>query len=93
MTQRLRAIFASASASVLNPFILRMTHRALPTAVPRVTIVVTLRGAHTMGRTCGGCRCRCPGGRRAARSRHNDAPGGPRATCGRPSSVLGSGDM
>ena len=42
MTQRLRAIFASASAGVLNPFILRMMHGALPTAVLRVTNVVTL---------------------------------------------------
>ena len=41
-TQRPRAIFASALAGVLNPFILQMTHGALPTAVLRVTNVVTL---------------------------------------------------
>ena len=66
---------------------------ALPTAVPRVTNVVTLLGAHTMGRTRGGHRCRCPGGRRAARSRHSDALGGPRAAYGGPSSVFGFGGV
>ena len=91
--QRLRAIFASASASVLNPFILRMTHRALPTAVPRVTSVVTLLVAHTMGRARGGRRCGRLGGRCAARRWHNDTPGGPRAACGGPSSVFGFGGV
>ena len=50
-TQRLRAILASTSAGMLNPFILQMTHRALPSAVPRVTSVVTLLGAHTNGKS------------------------------------------
>ena len=93
MAQWLRAIFASTSASVLNPFILRMTHRALPTAVPSVTNVVTLLGAHTMGRARGGRRCGHLGGRCAARRWHNDTPGGPRAACGGPYSVFGSGDV
>ena len=91
-TQRLRAIFASASTGVLNPFILRTTHRALPTAVPRVTGVVMLLVAHTMGRAHSGRRRGCLGGRCAAWGWHNDTPGGPCATCGGPSSVFGSGD-
>ena len=93
MTQRLRAIFTSASPSVLNPFILRAMHMALPTAVPRVTNVVTLLGAHTMGRARSGRRCGRLGGRCAARRWHNDTPGGPRAACGGPSSVFRSGDV
>ena len=87
-TQRLRAIFTCASASVLNPFILRMTHRALPTTVPRVTNVVTLLGAHTMGRTRGGRRCGRPGGRCAAQGWHSNTPGGPRAASGGPAPSL-----
>ena len=48
MTQPLRAISASTSAGMLNSFIPRTTHRVLPTAVPRVTGVVTPLVAHTM---------------------------------------------
>ena len=92
-TQRLRAIFASASAGVLNPFILRTTHGALPTAVPRVTNTVTLLDAHTMGRACCGRRGGCLGGRCAACRRHSDAPGGPRVACGGPNPVFGSSGM
>ena len=92
-TQRLRAIFASTSAGMLNSFIPWTTHRALPTAVPRVTNVVTLLGVHTMGRARGGRRCERLGGRCAARRWHNDTPGGPRAASGGPSSVFGSGGV
>ena len=78
MTQRLRTIFTSASVSVLNPLILSMTDRALPTAVSRVTGVVTLLVVHNLGRVrCG--RWGGPlGGRRAARGWHGDALGGSR---------------
>ena len=42
MAQRLRAIFASTSASMLDSFVPRTMHRALPTTAPGVTSVVTL---------------------------------------------------
>ena len=93
MIQRLCAIFASTSADTLNSFILRTTHMALPTAVPRVTGVVTLLVAHTMGRARSGRRRGRLGGRRAAWGWHDDTPGGPHAACGGPSSVFGSGDV
>ena len=93
MIQRLRAIFASTSAGMLNSFILWTTHRALPTAVPRVTGVVTLLCAHTMESARNGRRCGRLGGRCAARRWHNDTPGGPRAACGGSGSVFGSGDV
>ena len=92
-TQWLHAIFVSTSTGMLNSFVPRTTHRALPTAVPRVTGVVTLLVAHTMGRSRCGRRAGHPGGRCAARGWHNDIPGGPRAACGGPSSVFGSGDV
>ena len=91
--QRLRAIFASTSAGMLASFVPQMMHRALPTAVPRVTGVVTLLVAHTMGRARSGRRRGRLGGCCAARGWHNDTPGGPRAACGGPSSVFGSGDV
>ena len=91
--QRLRAIFASTSAGMLDSFVPRTMHRALPTAVSRVTGVVTLLVAHTMGRARSGRRRGRLGGCCAARRWHNDTPGGPRAACGGPSSVFGSGDV
>ena len=54
--QRLCAIFASTSAGMLNSFISRTAHRAPPTAVSRVTGVVTLLVAHTVGVKTGGSR-------------------------------------
>ena len=54
MTQRLRAIFSSTSAGMLNSVIPRTTHMALPTAVTRVASMVTLFVVHTMGRARGG---------------------------------------
>ena len=92
-TLRVPAIFASTSASMLNSFVPRTTHRALPTAVPRGNGVVTLRVAHTMGRARSGRRCGRPGGRGTARRWHNDTHEGPRAACGGSSSVFGSGDV
>ena len=68
MAQRLRAIFASASGGMLNRFIPRMTHRALPTAVPRVAGVATLFVAYTMGRARCVRRRGCLGGCCTARS-------------------------
>ena len=76
MAQRPRAIFASTSAGMLNSFIPRTTHRALPTAVSRVTGVVTLLDAHTMGRARCGRRGGRLGGRRATRRGYSDAAGG-----------------
>ena len=46
-TQRLRAIFASTSAGMLNSFVPRTMHRALPTAVSGVFSMVMLLVART----------------------------------------------
>ena len=93
MTQRLCAIFASTSACVLNPFISRMTHRALPMAMSGVSSVVALLVACTLGRArCGRRRGRL-GGCCAARGWHNDTPGGPRAARGGPSPIFRLGDV
>ena len=92
-TQQLRAIFTSTSAGMLNSFVLRTMHRALPTAVSGVFSVVTLLVARTLGRArCGRRRGRLRGCC-AARGWHNDTPGGPRAACGGPSSVFGLGSV
>ena len=93
MTQRRRAIFASTSAGMLNSFIPRTTHRALPTAVSRVTGMMTMLVAHTRGRAHSGRRRGHLGGCCAARGRHNDTPGGPRAVCGGPNPVFGLGGV
>ena len=93
MTQRLRAIFASTSAGMLNSFIPRTMHMALPTTVSGVTGVVMLLAAHTVGRACSGRRRGRPGGCCATRRGHSDRPGGPRVACGGPSPVFGSGDV
>ena len=87
-TQRLRAIFASTSAGMLNSFVPRTTHRALPMAVSRVTGVVTLLVAHTMGRVRSGRRRGHLGGCCAACGWHNDTPRGPCAACGGPAPSL-----
>ena len=93
MTQRLHAIFASTSAGMLDSFIPRTTHRALPTAVSGVSSAVELLVARTLGRArCGRQRGRL-GGCCAARGWHNDTLGGPRATCGGPGSVFGFGGV
>ena len=79
---RRNTIFASTSAGVLNPFILRTTHGALPMVVPRVSNAVTLLDAHIMGRARSGRRRGHLGGCYAARRWHNNTPGGPSTACG-----------
>ena len=82
MAQRLCAILASTSAGMLNSFVPRTTHMALPTAVSRVTGVVTLLVVHNLVRArCGRWSGRL-GGRRATRGWYGDTPGGSRAACG-----------
>ena len=88
MTQRLRAIFASILAGILNSFVLRTTQRALPTAVSGVSSVVALLVARTLGRGRCGHRRRRLGGCCAARRWHSDTPRGPGAACGGPAPSL-----
>ena len=89
MAQRLRAIFASASASMLDSFVPQTMHMALSTVVSGVSSVVALLVAHILGRARCGRRRRRLGGCCAARGWHSDTPGGPRAACVGPSSVFG----
>ena len=93
MAQRLPAIFASTSAGMLDSFVPWTMHGALPTAVSRVTGVVTLLVTHTMGRARCGRRGGHLGGCRAAHGWYGGDPGGPRAAYGGPNSVFGSGDV
>ena len=91
--QRLRAIFASTSVGMLHYFVSRTVHRALPTAVSRVTGVATLLVADTMGRARRGRRHGRLGGCCAApwvAQRHSWRA--PRHLRG-PNSIFGSGGV
>src|SRR4051812_16330516 len=88
MAQRLCAIFASASVCMLDSFVPRTMHRALPTAVSGVSSVVVLLVARTLGRArCGRRRRR---GRPWVAQRHSWMA--PRRLRG-PSSAFGFGGV
>ena len=63
---RLCTIFASTSACMLAPFVLRRKRRTLTTAAPRVTSRAALLITHNLRRARRGRRCWCLGGRRTA---------------------------